>query len=190
MKGIKQGAFIVEMPTMEKPNPDAYRVSEAHVLSSEYFENVRSYRKHLESLVKYPHNGAFDHVEDGQVVEFELRDRGYGMIAVPSAFAAPIASAVEGKEDVEVAAKELYDSMPNLNGWPMFLKLFKAGAAWQVSHPLPADVVGELALDAMDFQWRHCLNQLERKDLGDIERKNYEGLRDKLYAAITKTPQP
>lgn len=44
----------------------------------------------------------------------------------------------------------------------------------------------DLAFNAMDFQWRDCAKQLERKDLGDIERKNYEALSNKLYSVISK----
>lgn len=44
----------------------------------------------------------------------------------------------------------------------------------------------ELAIDAMDFQWRHCIKELERKDLGDIEKRSYEKLRDRLHYIITK----
>lgn len=52
--------------------------------------------------------------------------------------------------------------------------------------PSNEDEFKDLALEAMDFYWRHCIDQLERKDLGDIERKNFETLRNKLHYFITK----
>jgi hypothetical protein len=38
----------------------------------------------------------------------------------------------------------------------------------------------DLATDAIDFYWRHCMDQLNKKDLGDIERKKYESIAKKL----------
>src|SRR5690349_13659650 len=57
-----------------------------------------------------------------------------------------------------------------------------------IESPLPSneDEFKDLALEAMDFYWRHCIDQLERKDLGDVERKNFESLRNKLHHFITK----
>jgi len=44
----------------------------------------------------------------------------------------------------------------------------------------------DCVLEAVDFYWRHCIEQLERKDLGDIERKNYEVLKRKLSFVLSK----
>lgn len=46
------------------------------------------------------------------------------------------------------------------------------------------DAAKELALEAMDFYWRALTDKLNGKDLGDIERKNYEVLTAKLYKLL------
>ena len=42
----------------------------------------------------------------------------------------------------------------------------------------------ELALEAMDFYWRALTDKLNSKDLGDIERRNYENIAAKLHKAL------
>lgn len=42
----------------------------------------------------------------------------------------------------------------------------------------------ELILEAADFYWRYLCSELVKPDLGDIQRKNYENLKEKLYAFI------
>lgn len=51
--------------------------------------------------------------------------------------------------------------------------------------PVPDKVeINEIVLEAMDFYWRALTDKLNGKDLGDIERKNYEVLTAKLYKLL------
>lgn len=51
------------------------------------------------------------------------------------------------------------------------------------------DEEGALVGEAMDEYWRKAMSQLERTDLGDIGRKNWEKIRDKAKAYLIKYKQ-
>ncbi len=55
---------------------------------------------------------------------------------------------------------------------------------WQAQQSDAVEETNELALEAMDFYWRALTDKLNGKDLGDIERKNYEVLTAKLYKLL------
>lgn len=48
-------------------------------------------------------------------------------------------------------------------------------------------VYDELAIEAMDFYWRHIMEKLNFSHLGDIERKHCEYLRDALHKRIVSS---
>ena len=62
---------------------------------------------------------------------------------------------------------------------------YSISKAWQSTQQSDAvEETNELALEAMDFYWRALTDKLNGKDLGDIERKNYEVLTAKLYKLL------
>lgn len=44
----------------------------------------------------------------------------------------------------------------------------------------------ELILEALNHYWHYVNNELNRKDLGDIERKNLQGTKDKIRLIFNK----
>lgn len=67
--------------------------------------------------------------------------------------------------------------------WNNLLRGINEAIAGAQSSLQPVD---ELAIEAMDFYWRHLMNELGKENLGDIERENYENLAAKLRAKIIK----
>lgn len=44
----------------------------------------------------------------------------------------------------------------------------------------------DLVIDAVNQYWHQANNELQKKDLGDIERKNWEGIKTKCRELLRK----
>jgi hypothetical protein len=74
----------------------------------------------------------------------------------------------------------LYDWLIDPNRKPS-ITAFTAGSLRKVARQIEYQSADDdLVTDALSCYWRFCKSELQKKDLGDIERKNYESIEKKV----------